>query len=154
MSMSSNFPFISSSEMAALATGRSASIFDADMSQVQTELEGQINGKRVLVIGGAGSIGSSVITLLTKYKSDCLHVIDQNENGLAELVRNLRSRESGLSISDFQTFSIDYGSDLMSAFINNMPKYDIILNDRVLIYGNQTLDLTATVLDILKAKKK
>ncbi len=33
-------------------------------------------------------------------------------------------------------------------------KYDVILNDRVLIYGNQTLDLTTKILDILNVKKK
>lgn len=32
-------------------------------------------------------------------------------------------------------------------------KYDIILNDRVLIYGGETFDLTQKILDILNAKK-
>lgn len=32
-------------------------------------------------------------------------------------------------------------------------KYDIILNDRVLIYGAETFDLTQKILDILNAKK-
>ena len=32
-------------------------------------------------------------------------------------------------------------------------KYDIVLNDRVLIYGDKTLDLTEKVLDILNKKK-
>jgi len=31
-------------------------------------------------------------------------------------------------------------------------KYDIILNDRVLIYGSDTLDLTQKILDLLNAK--
>jgi Skp family chaperone for outer membrane proteins len=32
-------------------------------------------------------------------------------------------------------------------------KYDIILNDRVLIYGAESFDLTKTILDLLNAKK-
>lgn len=32
-------------------------------------------------------------------------------------------------------------------------KYDIILNDRVLIYGSETFDLTQTILNLLNAKQ-
>ena len=49
--------------------------------------------KRVLVIGGAGSIGSSFIRALLPFMPSRLVVVDLNENGLAELTRDLRSTE-------------------------------------------------------------
>ena len=49
----------------------------------------QINVKNVLVIGGAGTIGSSYIKQILKYKPSKITVVDINENGLTELTRDL-----------------------------------------------------------------
>ncbi len=54
-------------------------------------LRKRINGKKVLVIGGAGTIGSSYIKAILKFNISRLVVVDINENGLTELVRDLRS---------------------------------------------------------------
>jgi len=43
------------------------------------------------VIGGAGTIGSSYIKAIFKFNIAKLVVVDINENGLTELVRDLRS---------------------------------------------------------------
>ena len=57
------------------------------------ELSGIKQGDKiaVCVIGGAGSIGSSFIKAVLPFKPSKLIVIDLNENGLAELARDLRS---------------------------------------------------------------
>lgn len=47
--------------------------------------------KSVLVIGGAGSIGSSFIRAILPFKPTELIVVDTNENALTELTRSLRS---------------------------------------------------------------
>jgi hypothetical protein len=40
-----------------IATGRGHSLFSADLETIEDELRTVIHGKRVLAIGGAGSIG-------------------------------------------------------------------------------------------------
>ena len=45
------------------------------------------------VIGGAGSNGSSFIKAVLRFEPRSVVVVDLNENGLAELVRDVRSTE-------------------------------------------------------------
>ena len=51
----------------------------------------EINNKSILVIRSAGTIGSSYIKQILKYKPSKITVVDINENGLTELTRDLRS---------------------------------------------------------------
>ena len=72
-------------------TKRPESMFQTDLHTHQPALIKAIEGKSVLVIGGAGSIGSSYIKALLPFKPKTLVVVDINENGLTELTRELRS---------------------------------------------------------------
>ena len=74
-------------------THRPASMFEGDIQANSAKLTEEIQGKSVCVIGGAGSIGSSYIKAVLRFKPAKLVVIDLNENGLAELTRDLRSTE-------------------------------------------------------------
>ena len=70
---------------------RPGSLFRPDLDAHAPELSAFISGARVLVIGGAGSIGSSFIRALLPYRPGALVVVDTSENALAELTRDLRS---------------------------------------------------------------
>jgi FlaA1/EpsC-like NDP-sugar epimerase len=72
-------------------TKRPQSLLTEDFLKYSTELNKRINGKSVLVIGGAGTIGSSYIKAILKFNIKKLVVVDINENSLTELVRDLRS---------------------------------------------------------------
>ena len=72
-------------------TGRQKSMFAADIEANRDKLRAEIEGKRVLVIGGAGTIGSSYIRAVLPFRPSKLVVVDISENGLAELTRDLRS---------------------------------------------------------------
>jgi len=72
-------------------TKRAESLLKPDLDKYHTELGKRLNGKSVLVIGGAGTIGSHYIKALLRYHIGRLVVVDINENGLTELVRDLRS---------------------------------------------------------------
>ena len=117
-----------SSKLAEIATGRDKDLFQQDWDARRSELERAIGGRRLLVIGGAGSIGSAVVQLLTDFEPESVHVVDQNENNLAELVRDLRSRERGLEVRDFRALPIDFGSSIMRRFLAHERPYDLILN--------------------------
>ena len=82
----------------------------------------------MLVIGGAGSIGRETIEQIVPFRPAALHVVDINENGLAHLVRDLRSSRESLPIEDFRTLPIDFGSPLMNRFLLAEKAYDHILH--------------------------
>ena len=66
-------------------TSRSTSMFASDIEANKEILVQEIEGKSLLIIGGAGSIGSSYIRAILPFKPSKLVVIDLNENGLVEL---------------------------------------------------------------------
>lgn len=73
---------------------RNKSLFIEDIDNNRDRLSMKINGKSVLVIGGAGSIGSSFIRAILPYGPSELVIVDTNENALTELTRSLRSSGS------------------------------------------------------------
>lgn len=74
-------------------TFRPVSMFEPDIKANAETLTREIKGKRVCVIGGAGSIGSSFIKAVLRFEPASVVVVDLNENGLAELVRDVRSTQ-------------------------------------------------------------
>ncbi len=114
--------------LTSLVTKREVSIFQHDYDSFRESLTGQIRGARILVIGGAGSIGSATVQALSKFRPAVLYVVDQNENELAELVRQLRNESVDLTSTDFRTFPLDFGSSLMRRFLRETPAFHSILN--------------------------
>lgn len=121
-------PSISRAEAATHATGRTAPLFSDDLNARNAEIGRELSGQRVLVIGGAGSIGAATVEELARFRLAALHVIDLSENGLAELVRDLRGRSEGLDIPDFRTLPLDFGSPTMLRFLRDQAPYGYVLN--------------------------
>lgn len=108
-------------------TRRPNSLFESDVLANQDLLENEIRDKSVLVIGGAGTIGSSYIKQILRYRPQRLLVVDTNENGLAELVRDVRS--SNLTVpQDFTTYPMDLGHPLTIRMIREEGPFDIVAN--------------------------
>ena len=82
-------------------TERDSSLFARDIKNNSDALTKAIGGKSMLVIGGAGSIGSSFIKACLQFKPKSLVVVDVNENGLAELTRDLRSTKGMFVPEDY-----------------------------------------------------
>jgi FlaA1/EpsC-like NDP-sugar epimerase len=59
-----------------------------DMEQVGAYL----TGRRIMVTGGAGSIGSELCRQISRYKPEALIIVDQNESGLYEIELGLQAR--------------------------------------------------------------
>ena len=95
--------------------GRSNNIFRNDINKYEHSLSKIVSKSSFLVLGGAGSIGQSVVKEIFKRNPKKLHVVDLNENNIVELVRDIRS-SYGYIDGDFSTFSIDIGSDIYDAF--------------------------------------
>ena len=87
--------------------------FLEDLTSQKNFLHSQINDKKILVIGGAGTIGSSYIKQILKYKPSKITVVDINENGLTELTRDLRSS----NLLDYNPEYITYPVNLLSTHL-------------------------------------
>ena len=77
-------------------TKRESSFFENDLKSNSNKLTKEIKDKSILVIGGAGTIGSSYVKAALRYHPSKLIVVDTNENGLTELTRTLRSDTKSL----------------------------------------------------------
>lgn len=109
-------------------TERDQSLFSADLANCQAELAKEIDGKSALVIGGAGTIGSSFIRALLRFKPARLYVIDTNENGLTELTRDIRS-SNGLHVpEDYKPYPINFGDPVFKKIMHNEGPFDIVAN--------------------------
>lgn len=109
-------------------TKRPASMFYPDMEANWNVLSEKIAEKSVLVIGGAGSIGSSFIKAILPFKPATLVVVDTNENALAELTRDLRSTK-GLYIPDnYIPYPMDFASSVFEKMFRGRGGFDIVGN--------------------------
>ena len=109
-------------------THRPMSMFAADIEANHNLLSKAIHGKRACVIGGAGSIGSSFIKALLRFAPSQLVVVDLNENGLAELTRDLRS-SYGLEIpADYRTYTLDFASPIFERIFREEKGFNIVAN--------------------------
>ena len=84
--------------------------FIHDIDKYQDLLNKCIFGSKVLVIGGAGTIGSNYIKQILRYKPSKIVVVDLNENALTELTRDLRSSV----LLDYKPKYISYPVNLLS----------------------------------------
>ncbi|MBE5946738.1 MAG: NAD-dependent epimerase/dehydratase family protein [Lachnospiraceae bacterium] len=109
-------------------TKRNESMFIDDINLYRNELITKIQGKSVLVIGGAGSIGSSFIKALLPYKPRTLVVVDTNENALAELTRDLRSTKDMYMPEDYITYPMDFSSPVFKKMFRQRGGFDIVGN--------------------------
>ena len=109
-------------------TGRSESMFAADIQRNYDKLTSCISGKKVLVIGGAGTIGSSFIRAVLPFKPSQLVVVDISENGLTELTRDLRSTYGMYVPEDYRTYPLNFSDPVFEKIFRRNNGFDIVAN--------------------------
>lgn len=109
-------------------TKRSSSMFFSDIESNKHTLFEKIYDKTVLVIGGAGSIGSSFIKALLPFKPKSLVVVDTNENALAELTRDIRSTKNMFVPLDYMTYPMDFASSTFEKMFRLHEGFNIVGN--------------------------
>ncbi len=107
---------------------RSSSMFKKDLEDNHEALLRAIQSKRICVIGGAGSIGSSFIRAILRYQPSQLIVVDLNENGLVELTRDLRSSYDLDIPEDYRTYTLDFASHIFERIFREEKGFDIVAN--------------------------
>ena len=109
-------------------TKRSKSFFESDILKYNSLLEKEIFNKSVLVIGGAGTIGSSFIKSILNFKPNKLIVVDINENGLTELTRDLRSTKNQFIPIEFKTYPMSFGDPVFKKMFLSSGPFHIVAN--------------------------
>lgn len=109
-------------------TKRPESMFLRDIERNCEELSAKIRSKSVLVIGGAGSIGSSFIRAILPFQPRTLAVVDTNENTLAELTRDLRSTKGMFVPEDYVPYPMDFASPVFEKMFRSRGGFDIVGN--------------------------
>ena len=109
-------------------TKRSESLLAVDFEKCRDEMHRRIDGKRILVIGGAGTIGSNYVkAALRGFSPSAMFVVDIDENSLTELTRELRAGDYYVP-DEYVTEPIDLGSDLFDRFFEAKGPFDIVAN--------------------------
>ncbi|MBO6255156.1 MAG: polysaccharide biosynthesis protein [Bacteroidaceae bacterium] len=109
-------------------TFRPVSMFVADIEANKGTLSREIKDKKVCVIGGAGSIGSSFIKAVLRFEPKSVVVVDLNENGLAELVRDVRSTEGLFVPDEFRCYTLNFADPIFERIFREEQGFDIVAN--------------------------
>ncbi len=109
-------------------TMRPSSMFKPDIEANKDELSKRVEGKTVLVIGGAGSIGSSFIKAILPFKPTTLVVVDTDENALAELTRDIRSTKGLFIPDDYIPYPMDFASPVFEKMFRFRGGFNIVGN--------------------------
>lgn len=114
--------------IAAHITGRPESMFAGDIEANKDKLREAIEGKSVLVIGGAGTIGSSYIRAVMPFRPSKLVVVDISENGLTELTRDLRSTYGMYVPEEYRTYPLNFADPIFEKIFRAEQGFDIVAN--------------------------
>jgi len=109
-------------------TQRPESFFTQDIESNKEALSQKIRGKNILVIGGAGTIGSSFIKAILPFEPSSLVVVDYSENGLTELTRDLRSNEALSVPEEYKTYPLDFAHPVFEKILKREGPFHIVAN--------------------------
>lgn len=109
-------------------TMRPGSMFAQDIENNREELTREIRDKKVLVIGGGGTIGSSFIRAVCPFQPKTLVVVDLSENYLTELTRTLRSTAGMFVPADYRTYPLSYADPIFEKIFCKEGGFDIVAN--------------------------
>jgi FlaA1/EpsC-like NDP-sugar epimerase len=115
-------------ELEFLATGRRTSMFQPDVDRHAAAVREALRGRRVAVIGAAGSVGSAVVKQVVRCEPGALALLDVSENNLTELVRDLRSTVGCRVPRDFTSLPIALGSVEFARFFRETAPFDVVFN--------------------------
>ncbi|MEM8501105.1 MAG: SDR family NAD(P)-dependent oxidoreductase [Pseudomonadota bacterium] len=107
---------------------RRQSMFADDVERSRDRLITEIQGKSVLVVGAAGTIGKSYTKALLDFEPGKLVVVDTNENGLTELTRDLRSTADQFVPKEYISYPMNFGEAAFKKMFAEHAPFDIIAN--------------------------
>ncbi len=131
--------------LAQLATGHAGSRFTGDVARLEPQLRTAVSDRRLLVVGGAGSIGAATVRALLPLGPAAIDVVDHDENALAELVRDVRSDGLVRAGTTLRCAPLDYGSPVAHRFIAASGRYDAVLHFAALKHVRSEKDVPSVL---------
>ncbi|MDQ3030779.1 MAG: polysaccharide biosynthesis protein [Myxococcota bacterium] len=125
-------------------TGRDESVFAPDLEAHAAAVREEIAGRRVLVAGGAGTIGAATLLALVDRNPAEITVLDPCENNLAELVRSIRGGARRFD-GELRVQPLPYGSRLAARFVAELPPHDVVLSFAALKHVRSERDPYSTL---------
>jgi FlaA1/EpsC-like NDP-sugar epimerase len=98
-----------------------------DWAARRSEIADQLAGAAVLVVGAAGTIGAAAVRQLLELGPARLQLIDIDENGLARLARDIRSRDLGADVQ-IGFNALDFAGWPGLALAETAGPFDLVLN--------------------------
>jgi FlaA1/EpsC-like NDP-sugar epimerase len=99
----------------------------ADWAARSDDLAAQLGGASLLLVGAAGTIGSATVRQLLPLAPARLELVDIDENGLARLARDIRSRGEGASTA-IGFNALDFAGWPGLALTEAAGPFDLVLN--------------------------
>lgn len=124
-----------------IATGTRDNRFAADLAANADVVHAQVSGKRVLLVGGAGSIGGATLRALLAWEPREVVVADIDENGLAELGHDLAASGAVPEHTSLRLVTVDYGAPAMRRLLDGGA--DLVLNFAALKHVHSERDLVS-----------
>ena len=106
--------------------GRSESFFEVDYRKYCEEIKLFFKNKKVIVFGGAGSIGSQVSLLLSEFNLKRLTIIDKDENTLTSLTRKIRNSDK-VVVEEIEFMPFEMGSKICLSWLSQ-KRFDVVMN--------------------------
>jgi FlaA1/EpsC-like NDP-sugar epimerase len=98
-----------------------------DWAAHRDEIAAQLGGARVLMVGAAGTIGGAAVRQLLGFAPARLELVDLDENGLARLARDIRSRGEGAGVA-IGFNALDFAGWPGLALADAAGPFDLVLN--------------------------
>jgi len=136
-----NRPRPTADELAWQVVRRESSLWEMDISENRVQIADALRGRRILVVGGGGTIGSMTFRRLLRFAPAVVNVIDANENYLAELTRHTRASSRELESIDLRFWPVDYTSAIAERILENEEPYDFVLNFAALKHVRSEKDI-------------
>ncbi len=108
-------------------TGRPVSLFREDFLAASAALSAAFAGRRILLVGAAGSIGGATLRCLLEWGPAEVLLVDTAENNLVETLREIRS-DPAYAGAPVAIEPIDFGSPMMEGILRQQPPFDWVFN--------------------------
>jgi nucleoside-diphosphate-sugar epimerase len=117
----------STQQIAGAITGRDASAFAAAWAEAAPMLEAHLAEQRLVLAGGAGFIARQTLDALLPFEPAEVLLLDANENGLAEVVRSLRSSDAVPSATRLSTVLADVCGPELPRALAQFDPVDVLM---------------------------
>jgi nucleoside-diphosphate-sugar epimerase len=115
-------------QLAKSLVGRENSFLSSEIEDRSDQLDELFYGKKLLISGAAGFIASQTIETILTFEPSYIGLVDISENGLAELVRRIRTSRHANSSIEIEPWLVDIASPNFDRLIHSLESLDTSLN--------------------------